>query len=49
MLKRAACAPLCAPLLVQPSAAVRIEVGESDDNPYVGQEGTPVTAAVTGE
>lgn len=31
-----------------PSAAVRLEVGEDDENPYAGQEGTQVTAAVTG-
>lgn len=35
-------------LCLQPSAAVRLEVGEDDENPYAGQEGTQVTAAVTG-
>ena len=33
----------------QPSAAVRIAVGEGDEDPFEGMEGTPVTAAVTGE
>lgn len=37
------------PRALQPSAAVRLEVGENDENPFEGMEGTPVTAAVTGE
>lgn len=44
-LRRRSTAP---PFRLQPSAAVRLEVGEDDENPYEGQEGTQVTAAVTG-
>jgi hypothetical protein len=34
---------------VQPSAALRIAIGENDHDPYAGQDGTAVTATVTGE
>lgn len=32
----------------QPSAAVRLDMGEDDDTPFAGLEGTVVSAAVTG-
>lgn len=36
-------------LCLQPSVAVRLALGEHDEHPYEGQDGTQVTAAVTGE
>ena len=40
--------PLPSAPFLQPSAAVRIALGESDDHPFEGMDGTPVNAAVTG-